>query len=212
MPHYIMKEMPDLQGTSEQTTYPQMVMTGQTSTRELANYIALKCAFSKGVTEGVISELGEALAHEMGMGHSVKIEGLGVFTPSLALRPDKEREEPEKDTGKRNARSIHVGGVNFRADKELLFETNRWCKLERSPWKPVRSSKKYTPEQRLDIARQYLKEYSSLTVGIYQQLTGLMRSTATVELRRWAHTPGSGIGISGLGSHKVYVERLEEDV
>ena len=87
-----MKEMPDMQDTGEQTTYPQMVMTGQTSTRELAEYIAMKCAFSKGVTEGVICELGEALAHEMGMGRSVKIEGLGIFTPALALRPDKERE------------------------------------------------------------------------------------------------------------------------
>ena len=42
-----MKEMPDMQDTGEQTTYPQMVMTGQTSTRELAEYIAMKVAFSK---------------------------------------------------------------------------------------------------------------------------------------------------------------------
>lgn len=87
MPHYIMKEMPDMQDTGEQTTYPQMVMTGQTSTRELAEYIAMKCAFSKGVTEGVICELGEALAHEMGMGRSVKIEGLGIFTPGTGPAP-----------------------------------------------------------------------------------------------------------------------------
>lgn len=58
-----------------------MEMTGQTSTRELAQYIAMKCAFSKGVTEGVICELGEMIAHEMGIRRSVKIEGLGVFTP-----------------------------------------------------------------------------------------------------------------------------------
>ncbi len=35
---YQMKEMPDLQGTGEPITYPKMVMTGQTSTRELAEY------------------------------------------------------------------------------------------------------------------------------------------------------------------------------
>ena len=77
---YQMKEMPDLQGTGEPITYPKMVMTGQTGTRELAEYIAMTSGFSKGVTEGVICELGEALAHEMGMGRSVKIEGLGVFS------------------------------------------------------------------------------------------------------------------------------------
>ena len=72
---YQMKEMPDLQGTGEPITYPKMVMTGQTGTRELAEYIAMTSGFSKGVTEGIICELGEALAHEMGMGRSVKIEG-----------------------------------------------------------------------------------------------------------------------------------------
>ena len=51
---YQMKEMPDLQGTGEPITYPKMVMTGQTGTRELAEYIAMTSGFSKGVTEGVI--------------------------------------------------------------------------------------------------------------------------------------------------------------
>ena len=92
---YQMKEMPDLQGTGEPITYPKMVMTGQTGTRELAEYIAMTSGFSKGVTEGIICELGEALAHEMGMGRSVKIEGLGVFTPALSIYPDKEREQPQ---------------------------------------------------------------------------------------------------------------------
>ena len=59
---YQMKEMPDLQGTGEPITYPKMVMTGQTGTRELAEYIAMTSGFSKGVTEGIICELGEALA------------------------------------------------------------------------------------------------------------------------------------------------------
>ena len=170
--HYVMKEMPDLQGTGEQITYPQMVMTGQTTTRELAEYIAMKCAFSKGVTEGVICELGEALAHEMGMGRSVKIEGLGVFTPSLTLLPGKERESQEEGTAKRNAQSIRVGNVNFRADRQLIQDTNHWCDLKRSPRKPARSSNQYTAEQRLDIAQTYLKEHPYLTERIYRQLTG----------------------------------------
>ena len=77
------------------------------------------------------------------------------------------------------------------------------------PGNPHRSSKKYTPEQRLALAHQYLDKHAFLTVSIYRQLTGLVRSTATVELRKWAHTPGSGIDTSGIGSHKVYVKRKE---
>ena len=188
---YQMKEMPDLQGTGEPITYPKMVMTGQTGTRELAEYIAMTSGFSKGVTEGIICELGEALAHEM------------------SIYPDKEREQPQESSTKRNARSIYVSGVNFRTDKALIRETNHWCELERASWKPAHSSKKYTPEQRLALAHQYLDKHAFLTVSIYRQLTGLVRSTATVELRKWAHTPGSGIDTSGIGSHKVYVKRKE---
>lgn len=201
--HYVMKEMPDLDGNGKKVTYPQMVMVGQTSTRELAEYIALKCAFSKGITEGVICELGEALAHEMGMGRSVKIDGLGVFTPSLALLPDKEREENGK---KRNAQSIYVGNVNFRVEKALLRATNSWCHLTRAPWKPQRSSQKYTADERLALAQAYLEEHPYLTVYNYRQLTGLLQSAATTELRKWAKMPGSKITTSGRGSHKVYVK------
>lgn len=219
MPHYIMKEMPDLQGTGETTTYPQMVLTGQTDTEQLVRRIAARCTFSPGEIKGVIGELADALAVEMGAGHSVKIDGLGVFTPSLALLPGRERELPQagkeeataadKDTARRNARSIRVGGVNFRTDKALVRETDKWCELQRAPWKPARSSKRYTPGQRLELARQYLEEHPLLTVSTYQRLTGLLRSAATKELRQWGHTPGTGIGISGSGSHRVYVKADE---
>lgn len=62
----------------------------------------------------------------------MKIEGLGVFTPALSIYPDKEREQPQESTTKRNARSIYVSGVNFRTDKALIRETNHWCELERA--------------------------------------------------------------------------------
>lgn len=206
---YVIKKMPDLQGNGEEVTYPQMVMTGQTSTRELAEYIALKCAFPKGITEGVISELSDALVHEMAMGRSVKIEGIGVFTPTLALRADKEREETQEGATHRNAQSIAIGNVNFRADKELIADTNQRCRLERAGWTPKRSSQKHTPEQRLSMVREYLDEHPYINVRAYCQLTGLLQTAATVELRKWAYTSGTGIDADGFGSHKVYVKRKE---
>nr|WP_302831570.1 HU family DNA-binding protein [uncultured Bacteroides sp.] len=205
--YYVMKEMPDLNGNGKKVTYPQMVMTGQTSTHELAEYIALKCAFSRGVTEGVICELGEALAHEMGMGRSVKIEGLGVFTPALALHPDKKREEDEESTTKRNAQSIYVGNVNFRVERALLRSTNSWCRLSRAPWKPARSSQKHTAAERLALAQAYLEKHPYLNVYAYRHLTGLLQTAATTELRKWAQMPESNITTSGRGSHKVYVKK-----
>ena len=99
-----------------------------------------------------------------------------------------------------------MGGVNFRVDKDLIRETNGWCDLKRAPWKPVRSSRKYTAEQRLALAKAYLEEHPYLTVSDYRQLTGLLQTAATTELRKWAHTSGTGIETSGRGNHKVYVK------
>ena len=110
---YQMKEMPDLQGTGEPITYPKMVMTGQTGTRELAEYIAMTSGFSKGVTEGIICELGEALAHEMGMGRSVKIEGLGVFTRQRTRTAPRKHHEAKRAEHLRKWRELpHRQGLD----------------------------------------------------------------------------------------------------
>ena len=114
--HYVMKEMPDLQGKGERVTYPQMVLLGQSSTRELAEYISLRSGFSPGMVEGIICELAEAMAHTMARGFSAKIDGIGTFTPGLVIGADKEREEADGDATHRNAQSIFVGKINFQAE------------------------------------------------------------------------------------------------
>ncbi len=131
--HYVMKEMPDLQGKGERVTYPQMVLLGQSSTRELAEYISLRSGFSPGMVEGIICELAEAMAHTMARGFSAKIDGIGTFTPGLVIGADKEREEADGDATHRNAQSIFVGKINFQAEKELVYKTNRHCTLRRAP-------------------------------------------------------------------------------
>ena len=207
--HYVMKEMPDLQGKGERVTYPQMVLLGQSSTRELAEYISLRSGFSPGMVEGIICVLAEAMAHTMARGFSAKIDGIGTFTPGLVIGADKEREEADGDATHRNAQSIFVGKINFQAEKELVYKTNRHCTLRRAPWKPVRSSQEYTAGQRLEIARKHFEAHPFLTVRTYCQLTGLLRSSGTVELRKLSHTPGTGIGFSGIGSHRVYIKSEE---
>ena len=207
--HYVMKEMPDLQGKGERVTYPQMVLLGQSSTRELAEYISVRSGFSPGMVEGIICELAEAMAHTMARGFSAKIDGIGTFTPGLVIGADKEREGADGDATHRNAQSIFVGKINFQAEKELVYKTNRHCTLRRAPWKPVRSSQEYTAGQRLEIARKHLEAHPFLTVRTYCQLTGLLRSSGTVELRKLSHTPGTGIGFSGFGSHRVYIKSEE---
>ena len=107
--------------------------------------------FSAGDIEGVLLQTAIEMARLMAEGRSVKIDGIGTFTPSLTLGRDKEREEVEG--GKhRNAQSIFIKGVNFRVDRTMVRNISERCRLERAPWKRKRSSEKFTPEQRLALA------------------------------------------------------------
>lgn len=58
---------------------------------------------------------------------------------------------------------------------------------------------------------QYLNEHPYLTVLEYQKLTGLLRTTATNELKQWAALPDSGIDTSGRGSHRVYIKKIPKE-
>ena len=100
-----------------------------------------------------------------------------------------------------------MSSVHFRVDKELVCEVQRYCELERSPRQCRIHRLKYSPEERFALAQRYLKQYPVLSVGTYAAMTGLGRTTARQELRRWADMEDSGIGVQGLRSHKVYVRK-----
>ena len=158
---------------------------------------------------GLVRSLTQEIARQMAQGNSVKVDGLGIFTPSLGLRQGKERETGEEGSRKRNSMSICIDNINFRADKQFIEETGRRCILNRSKLKPSRSSQKFTPEQRLKLAQKFLEENPYMQVADYCRLTGLLRDSAAKELRQWATQPEAGIATRGRAAHKVYVRRKE---
>lgn len=205
MAKYEMQETPDLRKTGKRVLYPRLVVNGQMKTDEIIRRMAQGSSFTEGDIKGILHLLAEKVADAMGEGYSVKLDEIGTFTASLAMAEGKEREDTENGVRK-NAQSIVVGGVNFRADKEFVMRTGKHCRLERSEKKFFRSSQKYTAEERLQMACRYLEQHPYLTVADYAALTGLVRSTAALELRKLAHQPGTGIVISGRASHRVYVK------
>lgn len=58
------------------------------------------------------------------------------------------------------------------------------------------------------LSVKYLESHSFLTVSEYQQLTGLLRTTATNELKEWVVLSDSGIDTAGRGAYRVYVKKL----
>jgi predicted histone-like DNA-binding protein len=211
MAKYEMQESSLPNNEGKRILYPRLVVERQMDSRELARRMSAETTFGQSEVTGVFELLATNLASCLAQGYSVKLEGIGTFTASLSLRPEKERETGEVNDTRRNARSIEVGGINFRADKSLVTEINRQCRLERSVKKFKRSSHLYTSEERLRLAQQYLAAHPFLTVKIYSDITGLAHSTASVELRHWGSQADSGITTQGRGTHRVYIARKHTD-
>ncbi|WP_106827758.1 HU family DNA-binding protein [Parabacteroides pacaensis] len=211
MAQYEMQEMNLPNEEGKRILYPRLILTGQKDTNFLAKLLARGTTFNAGEVSGLLQGLADEMALLLGQGYSIKLNGIGTFTPSLALRKDKEREEAGEDATRRNARSIEIGGIKFRPEKEFVRSTNRGCTLERSQQKFRRSSKKYTPQQRLKRALQYLDKYPYMTIADYAALTGLCHTTASLELKSWRQQPDSEITVSGCGTHRVYIRRAKRE-
>ena len=97
-------------------------------------------------------------------------------------------------------------GVSFRADPNLIKSTSRKCVLEKGGISRLRKTA-LTLDERIQKARDFLKENMFMRVPDYVRLTGLSRPTATKELRQLALNPSSGITSRGSRSQKYYVLR-----
>ena len=200
-----MQEMPDMKKEGETILYPRMEITGTCETDELVEASIKGSTFNRGEVRGALDLIAGAMARFMAEGRSVRIEGIGLFTPTVKLKKGKERENIEGNSPRRNAASIEIGGINFRAERTLINETNTLCNLERGSGVKKCRRPKTTAEERLNIVKKYLEENPFITVSDYSKMVELNRTTAAKELKAWAADTESGIAIKGLGTHKVYI-------
>ena len=190
----------------EAVTFPRMVIERQVDTEELVRRASHGTTFGEAETLGCLRLLARELAYAMAQGCSVRLEGIGTFTPALGLRRGKEREQADGSGGRRNATSVRVKDVNFRASPGLVREVDRWCRLKRSDRKFARSSDRYTEQERLELARGFLRQHGRMLLWQYCQLTGLLKDKASRELRRWTERrEETGITSTGRGPVKAWV-------
>ena len=161
MAEYNMQEL-NLPGEDgKRILYPRMKLYGQVDLETITEKIAYASSFTRGDIIGLVQAITDEIAYQMGQGYSVKIDNLGVFTPALGLRQDRERETGEEGDTKRNAVSICLKDIHFKADKELLYLTARHCHLKRSTDKFQRSSQMFSPQERLERAKKYRRRTAS---------------------------------------------------
>ena len=210
MAKYIKQEMTDLSGKGEEKVYYRLQSKRNIDFEELTEHVGRHNGMmSRGLIVNVMEHVVDVMAELLGEGHSVTIDGLGTFKASIGLEKDKEMDTFDGDESKRNARSLRLTGINYRADKVLIREANRHCKLERAGEARLHHSP-YSKEERLKLALQYLEEHGAMRVVEYMELTGLSRTKAAMELKEFRQDLTSGITFIGRGSAKVYVRATEE--
>ena len=206
MAKYIKQEMIDLSGKGEEKVYYRLQTERNIDFKELTQQIEEHHnLMNRGLVKSVKAYMVDEMAELLGKGYSVTIDGLGTFRASIGLEEDKEMDTFDGDDTKRNARSLRLTGINYRADKELIKKANRHCKLERAGESRLHHTP-YTKEERLKLAHQYLEKHSAMRVVEYMELTGLSRTKATLELKEFRQDTSSGITFVGRGSAKVYVK------
>ncbi|WP_288277030.1 HU family DNA-binding protein [uncultured Prevotella sp.] len=197
MANYVIKEMPEGMGNGKKgRIFPKMQVYTEYDYDKVVELIHnYSPAFSEGTVRGVLDTLSEVMKTYLPMGHTMKIDNLGVF--SLALHfSDNPAEDDKQDEPKMKYRRVEAKGVNFKVDKKLVDDINRDNTFERASYNPATTSP-YTPEERLQRA---------ITLQDYANLNGLSSSSASRELAKFVADPASGITEKGAGSHKVWVK------
>ena len=204
---YIKQEIADLNGTGRTQACYKMELSPM-SYKKFVEMCSREGGMDVSAIVGVLTLVSKELALYMAEGRSVKLDGIGTFNAKLGVRDDMQPDGFEEGESSRNSKSIIVNGVAFRADKDLIRNTNRKCTLEKGGESRLRKSP-LTLEQRIEKAREFLKRNIFMRVPDYVRLTGLSRSTAAEELRKVALNPDTGIMSRGNRSQKIYILRPE---
>ena len=212
MANYVIKEMPIGMGNgSEGKAFPKMQVYTEFDYNKVVELIHTNSpAFSQATVRGVLDTLAVVMKSYLPMGHTMKIDNLGVFSLSLEFA-DNEADSTDSQTAqepssKKKYHHVRVKGVNFKVDKRLVDDINQENTFERANGNPT-SPSPYSLEERMQRALSHIDKHGFITLQEYANLNRLSYSTASRELAKLVLDPHSGIKAKGAGSHKVWVRR-----
>ena len=196
----LMKSVSPKGKEEESVLYPKIVPYGTKTLKDIMKDTATGSGLNPAVVQGVVTMLESKLAQYLANGYNVKIGNIGTFSATL-----KSRKVTSKDEIR--AKSIHFDNIHFRAAKELKKEIGLQMKLERvSPYKRFKaSSDEHTPEERFLLLTTYLDKHGYITRSEYSELTGLLKTKAAMELKKWYQE--MKIDKSGRAPHIIYKKK-----
>ena len=165
-------------------------------------------AFSQATIRGVLDTLAVVLRSYLPLGHTMKIDNLGVFSLSLEFADNKAEADRYQETqevgSKMKYHHVKAKGLNFKVDKKLVDEINKENDFEYLPSEPA-SPSPYSIEERQQRALRHIDKYGFICLQEYANLNRLSYSSASRELAKLVLDPRSGIKAKGAGSHKVWI-------
>lgn len=213
MANYIIKEMPTGMGNGKKgRIFPKMQVYTEFDYDKVVELVHTNSpAFSEATVRGVLDTLAVVLKSYLPMGHTMKIDNLGVFSLSLEFADNEtetanqqESQKTQETGSKKKYHHVRVKGVNFKVDKRLVNAINKETTFERTSGNPSTPSP-YTPDERLQRALSHIDKHGFITLQEYANLNRLSYSSASRELSKLVLDPHSGIKAKGAASHKVWV-------
>lgn len=212
MAKFIYQEIGGITNKGERIVKPRFVQTRQVGTGEFITELVRRSSLTRGELLGVLSNIAETLPYFLAQGNSVRMEGIGVFTPTLAMRNDQPVTELDDEGHEvtHNAKNVELGTVHISPDKELVKAARMKCHLTHDRYIGNRRAMDtpYTAEERLKLALAHLDSQPMLTVGDYMELTGLRHTMAAKELRTLSEGEGARLKAQGRGSHRYYTKAV----
>lgn len=211
MPRYYKREIADLNNTGKKQYRYEFHTVGNIDIEQLAVYMHRKMhLLSEGDFVAIAREMADTIAHRLAEGYSVSLGDMGSFSVSLGLI-DYDKDTPEvRRGGEPNARRVGVKGVNFKANPKFVKRINTLCsgKLKRDRGGTRTLCQPTVPRaERIQRVLQFIRTHGMLRVMDYVELSGLSRTSASLELRQFYKDPEVPITATGRGSHRVYVEK-----
>ena len=178
----------------EKRFHPRIIANGQIDTKDLRSRIQSRCTLNEVDVTAVLDALSQVMGEELCEGRQVHLDGIGYFYPTLTAT-----EEIAADTPRRNTK-VKLKGIQFRSDQKLK---NSVGQIKIKQMKRIIHSPKLSETDIDSRLRKYFTDHQIMQRSDFQDITGMVRSTAMIHIRR-LRTKGKLLNI-GIPSQPIYV-------
>ena len=178
----------------EKRFHPRIIANGQIDTKDLRSRIQSRCTLNEVDVTAVLDALSQVMGEELYEGRQVHLDGIGYFYPTLTAT-----EEIAADTPRRNTK-VKLKGIQFRSDQKLKNSVGH---IKIKQMKRIIHSPKLSETDIDSRLRKYFTDHQIMQRSDFQDITGMVRSTAMIHIRR-LRTKGKLLNI-GIPSQPIYV-------